>query len=85
MRSGNSEGMVRGGGGTPVVGSSRGARGEHFRKRVGSAAAGAPAVKEEQREEYLGFTIREIVRSVIILAEQWVRHLISAVEEENGE
>ena len=68
-----------------MVGSSRGARGERFRRRVGWAAAGAPAVKEEQRGEYLGFTIRGIVRSVIILAEQWVRHLISAVEEENGE
>lgn len=45
MRSWNYVEMVREVGGTPVVSRIREARGEHFKKRVGLAAAGAPVVK----------------------------------------
>ena len=45
MRSQNYVGMVREVGGTPVVSRIREALGEHFKKRVGLAAAGAPVVK----------------------------------------
>lgn len=85
-RKGIDVGVIREGGGTPVASSIREALGgEHFKKRVGLAAPGAPERWNKIKgKSIFGFTNEEIVSSVIILAEWWVGHLISVVWGKNG-